>query len=178
MSKIELGPTGNSIIGDVLDVSKKTLEAHIQHYDPQLYLKWNPTKNHGYGVWELRRRPEKKTIVERVMYKGNTYCVVDYQENNWEHHVKDLPQLNYSLLQWLKDADQWTMSNYDPDRILRLQRHLKHMDEAEQRKKDEQAAKARDDMMYKLKQDKAILNDFREKVVSGVNPAHLMRFWK
>lgn len=176
--EISLGPTGNTVIGDVLDVNRASLEPIIQHYDPQLYLKWNATKNYGYGVWELRRRPDKKTIVSSVVYEGNTYCVVDYKENNWEHHVKDFPCLSYRILEWLKESDQWIMSNYEDNQMLRLQRHLKRMDQTEQKIKDDAVAKARAEMMYKLKQDKSILNDFREKILSGVNPAHLMRYWK
>lgn len=175
---ISIGPTGKTIIGDVLDVRKESLELLVKHYDPQLYFKWNPTKNLGYGVWELRRRPEKKSIVSSAIYKGNTYCLIDYQENNWEHHVKDFPVLSYGILQWLKDSDQWTMSNYSPDQLLRLQRHLKKMDETEQKIKDDGLAKARSEMMYKLKQDKHLIQDFQEKLLSGVNPAHLARFWK
>lgn len=178
MNSIELGPTGNLIQGDVLDVSLRPLEELVQHYDPQLYFRWNPSKNHGYGIWELRRRPEKKTVISSVVYKGNTYCTIDYKENEWEHLVWDLPFLDYSLVARLIEGDQWAMSNYDSSRILRLQQYLKKMDETSQLKKQQQLQKVRDEMLYKLKQDKSILNDFKDRIASGLNPAHIMRYWK
>lgn len=173
-----MGPTGGTVVGDILDCNKETLERAIQAYDSLLYFKWNPLKQRGHGIWELRRRPDKKTIVSSVVYKGNTYCLVDYKEHDLEHHVWDLPYLGYDLLQRLKDADQFVHSNYESNQHHRMIRHLRLMDEAHFRVKEEAKAKARADMLYNLKQDKGIIKDFQEKLISGVDPNHLMRFWK
>lgn len=176
--KIEVGATGNLIKGDIMDVRVESLERQVKHIDDQLYFRWNPRKLYGQGVWELRRRPAAKSIISKVMYRGETYCILDYKENDWEHHVWDLPRLDYSLLERLRDADQWAHSNYDPDRLLRLSRHNQKMGEREFEIKDEIKAKARAEMMYKLKQDKAILKGFQDQILSGVNPAHIGRYWK
>jgi hypothetical protein len=176
--KFEISPTGSLITGDVLDVNKDKLESILQHYDPQLYLKWNGKKNGGWGLWELRRRPAQKSVVDRVIHGGQGYVMLEYKESEWEHHVWDLPILAYNLLDRLKAADQWVMSNYDADQQTRLSRHNQNMTLAEYAVKDKATDKAREDMMYALRQDKQILKGFQEQILSGVNPAHLMRYWK
>lgn len=175
--KIEMGPTGASIVGDILDVNKKQLERAIQDYDSQLYFKWNPQKQNGWGVWELRRRPALKSIKETIRYGGAVYQVIEYKEHDLEHHVWDLPVLNYSLLQRLKEADQFVMCNYEAGKAHRLSKHIVDMEDKAFQNKYEAKEKARADMLYNLKQDKKIIDDFRERVVSGVDPNHLMRFW-
>ncbi len=177
MPKFEVGVTGALIQGDVLDVNTKTLELALKAYDPQLYLKWNPHKRQGMGVWELRRRPAQKTIKETIKYGGNTYCIVDYKENNFEHHVWDLGHLGYDLLQRLKDGDTFTMANYE-GKEHRMTDFLNKMEDARYAKQDREVAQLRQERMYNIMQDKGLLKDFQEKILSGVNPAHLMRFWK
>ena len=175
--KIEVGPTGSTVQGDVLDVNVQTLERYVKEIDSQLYFKWNPKKLLGYGTWELRRKPAAKSIIEKVTYKGETYCLLDYKENNWENHIWDLPRLDYSLLDRLRAADQWSQSNYDPDRPIRLSRHNQAMINREFEVKDEAKAKARADMVYQLLQDKALIKRFKDDVKSGANPANIARHW-
>lgn len=176
-TNIQIGPTGQTVVGDVLDVNKDTLERLCKQVDSRLYIKWNPTKNNGYGLWELRIRPTHKSIIYKVSYQGNTYCILDYKENGFEHHVKDFQYLSYSILDWLRDADQWAMSNYEPDKLLRLQRYLVKMDDAMYAKKDKAKEKAREDMMYQIKQDKGIIKAYQEALLSGINPNELAKVW-
>lgn len=172
-----MGPTGNVITGDVLDVNKAALERALQTYDDQLYIIWNPRKQYGYGIWELRRRPNKKTIKETVEFKGQKYHIIDYKENDFEHHVFDMPILDYSILGKLKRSDMWAKSEYDGhnhDKITRL------VDKIEDRRvgfQQEIKQKALDNALYELKQDRAYLNQFREDILAGLNPAELARYW-
>lgn len=177
MHSITVGVTGSLVRGDIMDVQVKSLERAIQDYDSQLYFRWNPLKRRGHGVWELRRRPNKKTIVETIPYGGNTYCIIDYKEHDLENHVWDLPRLGYDLLQRLRESDQFAMCNYEVGQHHRLSKHLLEMENKAANIKLEAQAKSRADMLYNLKQDKGIINDFREKLLSGVDPNHLMRYW-
>ena len=176
--KINVGPTGALIKGDVLDVNVRTLERLVKSYDDLLYFKWNPKKRFGMGVWELRRRPAHKSVTQTLCLNGQTYHVLDYKEQDLENHVWDLPHLGYDLLQRLKEADQFLMCNYEVGKELRVSRHNDYMMKKARQVKEEAKAKARADMMYNLKQDKGIIKDFQEKLLSGVDPNHLMRFWK
>lgn len=175
---ISIGATGHLIQGDVLDTNKKHLESVIKHYEPRLYLKWNPTKRQGEGKWELRILPETKSIIDVVKYGGNTYCVVDYRENNFDNHVWDLESLNYSVLDRLRECDTWKHSDYERGKQQRITQFLNKMDLTRESIQDREKANLQSDMLYNLKQDKKILRDFQEKILSGVDPAHLMRYWK
>jgi hypothetical protein len=61
---ISVGPVGSVSIGHVLDCNKKAFEAALTAYDPLLYVKWNPKKMRGHGVWEIRRKPEFYSAVD------------------------------------------------------------------------------------------------------------------
>lgn len=95
------------VSGHVLDCKKESVEAALQFYDKLLYLKWNPKKLQGNGVWELRRRPEHKAIKEVISYEGVNYAVLGYKEYDWVHHVKDFAYINYSILEWVQGADSF-----------------------------------------------------------------------
>ena len=175
--KISVGPTGAVVKGSVLDVNVRTLTRLVQNYDPLLYFVWNPKKQYRMGVWELWRRPTHKKVKEVVTYKGNSYSIIDYVPHPLENHVWDLPILGYDLLQRLKDGDQFAMCNYEVGKEHRLSRHNEKMTNTALDNKYKAKQKARDDMMYALRQDKSIIKDFQEKLLSGVDPNHLMRFW-
>lgn len=173
----EIGPTGHLITGSVLDVNRKELERKMQQYDSQLYLKWNPQRQQGQGVWEVRRRPEKKSITKVHYFGGNTYVELDYKENDFENLIWRVETLNYQILDRLKETDVWAQVNYDPEHHSRLTKALRDGDHNREAKEDKGLRDARKEAIYKLNQDKSILRDFQEKINSGVNPALLMAFW-
>lgn len=177
VSEIKLGATGSVVKGDVLDVNPDYLQRKLQDYEPRLYLRWNPRKNRGYGTWELRIRPDKKRITERVFFGGNTISVVEFKESEFEHHVKDFDILGYNILQWIRDADMWAAANYSADKHHRLNQHLYNQDEAHFKYLDDQKAKLRDEAIYRLKQERSTLQDFQNRILSGVNPNLLSAFW-
>lgn len=104
---IQISKTGNLIVGHVLDVDKTHLERALRFYDSQLYLKWNPKKNEGNGLWELRRRPNEKTLVVKTMFNGSKIGILEYVESDLINHVLDIPFLNYDILNKLRQMDTW-----------------------------------------------------------------------
>lgn len=166
MTSFKVGPTGALVQGDVLDVNKHSLELKLKEFDPQLYLKWNPKKRRGMGIWELRRKPEKKTAIYVGEYSGIKLFNVDYLESDLVHHVKDLEYLDYSILNWLKKADTWTIKDY-----------TKNLEQEESDFKDKYLNRAREERLYMMKQERKALNEYKEKILSGVNPNLLGAFW-
>lgn len=176
---ILVGPTGSVVRGDVLDVSKAGLEAALKAYDPQLYLKWNPKKLGGHGVWEVRRAPEEKSAIFHGEFNGGELYSIEEFEVDMIAHIMDVPYLNYSVVERLKSMDQWAKSGM---------RHRKDTERAssyvsaavQQEKvikaKEEQAAL--DDAYYGMKQEKRALKELREVILRGENPNNLARFWK
>src|ERR1044071_7768295 len=112
MTKIWVAPVGKIVTGNVLDCGKQALERKLREYDNQLYVKWNPKKLKGHGCWELRRRPELKSIKpgDVSVYAGNTIVFPKYHENGFDSHLKDFAFLNYSMVSWLQANDQWAKS--------------------------------------------------------------------
>lgn len=176
--KFEVGPTGHLIQGDVLDVSKSKLTEALKAYDALLYIKWNPNKLRGNGVWELRRRPEFKTVVQREVFEGNTYSFIDYKELDMENHVLDLPYLNYEVLNRIKKMDLWVHSGYDRNNKKKIHNFWDKMDGVQAEVKSAQEQKNYDDLLYNMKQQKTAIRSLKEAILSGVNPADLAKHWK
>lgn len=174
---ISTGPTGSVITGDMLDVNKASLERALQTYDSQLYIKWNPKKQHGYGIWELRRRPDKKSVIETVELDGIKYHLLGYKENDFENHVFDMPILSYSILGRLKRADMWTQASFDGTNLDKTKRLVDKIEDNRVNFNHSVKDKALKDALYELKQDRAYLNQFREDILAGLNPAELARYW-
>lgn len=176
--KFEVGPTGNLIEGDILDVSKDHLTAALKAYDTLLYIKWNPKKIHGRGCWELRRRPEFKTVVLREIFEGNTYSIIDYKELDVENHVLDMPYLNYEVLTRIKKMDLWANSGYDRSNKAKLNNFWDKMDGIREDVQTADQKKAYDDLLYNTMQQKSALRSFKDAILSGVNPADIAKYWK
>lgn len=176
-NKIEIGPTGYLITGTVFDCNRSTIEEAIKAYDPLLYLKWNPTKQYGMGVWELRRRPEQKSIKETICYCGINYHVLDYRELDVENHVFDLPVLGPYVVEKVKKADMWVRADYDHHNTRRLTTMLDGLDSVREKLKQNTIDKAREEAIYQFKQDKQIMAGYREAILSGTNPADIAKYW-
>lgn len=186
MHKITHG-VSNLVSGHVLDVSKKPLESALRRYDPQLYLKWNPKKRKGLGIWELRRKPEMKSALAGrsidtptkglVYVPGDifdmgdyTISVPKYNENHTENHVKDFEYLTYDILAWVSKHDGWQYGFRGKDLTHESDyREGKYLDKIDD---DAQAERS-----YMIKQHRTEFNDFREYVLSGGDPYRLMDYW-
>lgn len=168
--RISLGPTGNIIQGHVLDCSKVPLERKLRELDSQLYIKWNPRKLKGYGVWEIRRRPELKTAKDFAIYKGDCYTLVDYVENDFENHILDVPFLNYGVITKLHSMDTWSVSRNGEVFGDVMESRAK----SAQEKIDENAKSER---RYELKQQRNMIRDLMNYTLSGGDPADIAKYW-
>lgn len=160
-------PTGRLIKGHLLDVDEKKFNEALRAYDPCLYTEWNPKKLHGWGCWEIRRRPEFKTVVETAKFEDATVVRVEYLEHNWLHHVLDAAYLNYDAIRRLKEMDAWENEKHQ----------LYDLDTLEQREEQEQAkirAKSREEMTYMVKEYRSAFTDYMNLVRKGVNPARVL----
>jgi hypothetical protein len=173
---ILIGPVGAISRGCVLDVNKKHLEKKLQEYDPQLYIKWNPRKLSGNGVWEIRRRPEK-SLVLMGEYQGHKIYSYEEVENNFENHVLDVGSLNYEVLTKIKKMDTWTLTNSEKGGT-RVGKWIDDFETKEASLKDEANKKMYDDLLYNMKQNRRALNEYREVILRGENPNNLAKFWR
>lgn len=168
---ISLGPTGGIIRGDVLDVNKTHLERTLKDYDPQLYIKWNPQRLKGWGAWEIRRRPETKTVVDVVVFGGNTYVKLDYHEIDLINGILAVSFLNYNIVAKLQAMDTW---KHHGDKGKNFSKNIEY-DAAKAQELQEK--KAREERNHAAKVYKSEIRDFREYVLSGNNPAEIAKYW-
>lgn len=163
---IKIGPVGNIVQGDILDVNKKAFERVLRDYDSLLYVKWNPTKLKGFGCWEIRRRPATKSAVYAGTHNDVNFFEIKHVEYDMIHHVLDVAFLNYDAINKLKRMDTFATSNW--------------IDGFESREKEAKAIydkKLKEDLKYSIKQIKTQAAGLREAVLSGTNLAELAKHW-
>lgn len=166
---ILMGPTGNIVKGSVLDCNRKTFARVLRDYDDLLYFKWNPKKNKGNGVWEIRRRPATKSLIDVVPMGDNQYmCRIEAVEYNHIHHVMDAPVLDYKILSKLQAMD---LFKYNQAYFVDMAE--KRLDQYKQ----EEMSKTRQEMLYHAKQYRSSINDLRERILSGMDPSEIARYW-
>lgn len=168
---IKIGPTGGIIKGDVLDVNRKHLERALKDYDPQLYIKWNPTRLKGWGAWEIRRRPETKSVKDIVVFEGNTYVDIEYVEVDILHGIMAVSFLNYNIISKLQSMDTWKLHG---DRGKNFSKNIDY-DAAKHREARDK--KANEERRHAAKVYKSEIRDFKEYILSGNNPADIAKFW-
>lgn len=166
MSSIQLGATGKLVRGSIFDCDKAQLESALRFYDSQLYIEWNPKKNNGYGVWELRRRPAKKSIVYKGSHASMHFHALEYVENPMINHVMDMPNLSYKVIERLKAIDTWNVKNWAHE-----------LDAKEEQFARAQREKARAEMRYNIKQFRTQFLAFKEMLLSGLNPHLITKYW-
>lgn len=169
----------------MLDCARAPLLATLKRYDPFLYLKWNPKKRGGKGVWELRRAPEVKSVAISVpsdrhsvksiqgdIYDLGPYSIVvpKYHEYDIENHIKDFECLGYHILGWLDQHDTWKYGF----RGKYLTKEADYNEAKYMERIDEQADA---DRQYMAKQHKTLINDFREFILAGGNPYRIVDHW-
>lgn len=163
VEKIWMKPTGRLVKGHVMDVNPKHFQRALQDYDKFLYVTWNPNKLKGWGCWEIRRRPEYKSVVDRVEFQGVTYTRIEYKEYRDIHHVLDCAFLNYDAIRKLKEMDTWQDSHWiHHEQYLRDKLDDKTIDDATR------------ELKYSLRYNKSAIKDFMELVRSGKNPAQVL----
>ena len=165
---IKIGPTGRIVRGNVLDVAEKPFTQALKDYDPLLYVRWNPVKLRGWGCWEIRRRPEKKSVVEVLPWKGGGIIKIDYRELDIVNNVLDIAFLNYNAINKIKSMDTWKIG---------AQQWIRDLDYKAAKYEEAQLSKARAESQYVAKQFKHEINDFKELVLSGFNPARIAEHW-
>jgi hypothetical protein len=175
MAKIQVGPVGNISKGHVLDCAAAPLVERLRDYDPQLYISWNPRKLRGHGCWEVRRKPDEKSVRENdvVVFQGNTIVFPKYHENNLVNHVLDVPYLNYLILEKLKRMDMWTHKETG-FKGKKLTEVLDYKEAKFLEKEEDNALKELD---YNLKQHSSEIRWFKDYVASGHNPYRLADYW-
>ena len=154
------GPTGSLIKGSIFDCNKNSLEKALKRYDPRLYIKWNPRKREGYGVWEIRIRPRLKTLVRH----DENFCSLEWRESDLIHHVLDVPILSYRILDKIYEMDSYRSANYGKDLDDQLD---KAEDDIDRRRLEEMRLRIRDDKKY--------VREWQELVRSGYNPMWFLK---
>lgn len=159
---MQINNVGNTVEGHVLDINKTYFKQKLRQFDPRLYLKWNPKKRQGHGMWELRIKPLKKTAVYVGSMEGYSFIKLEDVENDLTHHILDLPTLDMRVFTRLREMDAWTNKTMLEDAdYLAEQMLIKQELEI-------------DDMRRRMiKENKRYFSDMYEAVRSGVNPASL-----
>lgn len=151
-----VGPTGNTIKGNVLDVRLKPLLRACHDIEPRLYFKWNPNKNSGCGVWELRIRPTEKSKILVSKEDGKKLFLMEYKENDFEHHVKDFSSLNYSILDWLRKHDTFAVHKWQD-----------HVEYEGDRYIERQETKALEERKYYIRHERKAMRTLKDAVYHG-----------
>lgn len=167
MPHIICGPTGAVSRGHVLDVNPRAFTEALKEIDPLLYVKWNPKQVKGWGCWEIRRAPELKTAVYQGTHNGVSFVELKPIEFNTVNLILRCEFLNYDALRKLKEMDTWSYGG-------RGQGWLDAFEKGNAAAKEQQLAKADEELKYNLRQEKRATKDLYELVASGINPAQAL----
>lgn len=148
---------GNSVKGSVFDCNRKSFERLLKEEDPNLFLVWNPTKNSGFGCWQIWINPLQKSLVHKADYEGNSISSIEYRFIPVEHHIMDLPVLDYSVIEKLKKS-RVTVED------------IMYQDYEARRKLQKEKDSYLDDRKHAIKQTKQYWKAFKDHVQSGYNP--------
>ncbi len=190
---IKMGPMGKLIKGHVLDCSVKPFERALKDYWAPLYVKWNPNKLRGHGCYEIRFKPEVKTVRKAQPEKRNklgllvreaipgdvyefdgfTIAYPKYHENDLINHVMDVPFLNYSVLEKLKKMDMWETEGMGE----KGKNFVKQAEYLEAKHDEQLEEKMTTELQYGLKQLKPEIKAFKEYVHRNGNPYRIADYW-
>lgn len=152
------GP-GNVVVGSVLDCNRSHFERLLRAYWDRLYVGWNPFKNEGNGCWEVWARPSVKTPT--VSYDDGDIAIIttSYKPSDFEHWVDDLPYLNYTFINRLREMDSW---------------QNKQLNQQTDDAVDEYKAKLEKDedehLKYVVKHNKSVFRDLLDYTQAGYDP--------
>lgn len=153
---------GSVVQGSVLDMNKKYFCEKLKQYDPRLYLKWNPKKRKGHGVWEIRIKPSKPTLVYHGEFMGQELCSLEYIESDMIHHVLDVNVLNMQVFNKLREMDAWENKNLIAEGDYEAERQL-----------IKQELQQDEERLRMIRENKKYFRELHEVARSGVNPASL-----
>lgn len=124
---------GNTIVGSIFDCNRAHFERLLKGYWDKLYVGWNPFKNEGRGCWEVWQQPTKKTPVLKYYdeSEGTKIYTLEYQPNDFEHWVADLPFLTYKFIEKLRSMDAWENKQQVSDHDHAIERHHQKLEEEE-----------------------------------------------
>lgn len=159
-----LQPTGSLITGTVHDSDKARIERQLKFYDKQLYLKWNPKKRGGWGLWEVRRKPEFLTQVYQGHFGDAALYTHEYVEHDIVHHVLDVPILDDRLLGKIKSMDTWQTKNWVDRMEYEGARSLENINSG-----------AREELKYELKQHKREWKELASLVQQGADLGQFLK---
>lgn len=143
---------GRVIEGTLHDCNKAYLERRLKQYDRQLYLKWNPNKNKGNGVWELRRKPDTKVRVIHGRVDGGTLSSLECVENDVINHILDVPVLTERLIDKLYEMDTYREDHYLHD--------IEYLEDRAKYKQQENEVRER---KYLVRHFKSLFEQLREE---------------
>ena len=152
------GPTGKLVQGHVMDVDVKAFNRALRELDKRLYTRWNPDKLRGWGCWEIRMRPRKKSALYMGSYEGKAIWMLEELEVNAVHHVLDCAFLNYDAIRKLKEMDTYDKKHFIHD-----------LEYLEQQSANEANAKAHAERKYEMNYYKTAIKDLYSRVRSGEN---------
>lgn len=162
--KIQISNLGNTVQGNLFDCSKRLFIRDLKNYDKELYLKWNPKKLDGLGIWEVWRNPTKKTAIDHGEFMGGRLYTLEYKPNNFEHHVKDLDFLSYDFMNDLRKMDMWADKHY-----------LDKLDNAYDDIEEKAELAEEESIKYAIKHNKKLFKEMHEYTKSGINPLDFFR---
>lgn len=185
MTQVQVKGESKVIKGHVLDVAFSPLLAALKRYDEQLYLKWKPSKRGELGVWQLRRKPELKTVTRgysletprglaRVpgdIFEFDSYTISFPKYHETRHDVvKEFPRLDNRILDWVAKQDLWKYGHKGKD----FATESAYQEAKFEEKVDEESYA---EMQYMLKDMRTQIRDFREYILAGGDPYRLMDYW-
>lgn len=166
-AELNYSTLGRLVVGSVLDCNKDALERSLKFYDNQLYIKWNPKKRGGLGVWEIRRRPNEMTQVYQGNWRGHDLYTMEWKELDIVHHVLDVPVLKYNVLTRIKEMDVWGKKSWVDSSDYEAERERANIEKG-----------ARAELKYAIQQHKQEWRDFARLVSEGHNPGQVLNKFK
>lgn len=153
---------GRVVQGSVLDINKEYFCEKLKQYDKRLYLKWNPNKRGGRGIWEIRITPTKKTRIEHGEFQGAQLGTLEYVESDLIHHVLDVPILGMHVFNKLREMDAWENKNLIAEGDYEAERRL-----------IKQELQQDEDRLHMIRENKKYFRELHAAAKSGINPASL-----
>lgn len=153
------GP-GWTKVGSIFDMNRATFGRMLRAYSTDLYFGWNPMKNFGYGVWEVWQKPRMLTPVKQdVTFNGESVFILEYQPNDFEHHVFDLQFLTPRFIEKLREMDMWENKHLIKQADDRLETDNEKINKEEE-----------DSIKYAVRHNKAAFKKLKALAQDGYNP--------
>lgn len=154
---------GKSVQGHVLDVNRKHFNRALSNFDSNLYTKWNPNKNKGNGLWEIRMKPLRSITIYEGEFQGAKLFRVEPVEHPVINHILDVPFLNYSVISRLREMDAWENKTMIEDG-----------DALAEKFRNQERARNKEELRYQIRHHKKYFETLQDEMRSGRNPIGLL----